>query len=73
MRVCKGAYAEDEAIAWHDRMAINGSFVDLVTAWDLHRQLIDKGLPYAGLGAVRHGVVPVPRRRLAELPANVLS
>ncbi len=32
VRVCKGAYAEDETIAWHDRMAINGSFVDLVTA-----------------------------------------
>ncbi len=31
VRICKGAYAEDEAIAWHDRMAINGSFVDLVT------------------------------------------
>ncbi len=31
VRICKGAYAEDEAIAWHDRMAINASFVDLVT------------------------------------------
>ncbi|MEO8246435.1 MAG: proline dehydrogenase family protein [Chloroflexota bacterium] len=31
VRICKGAYAEDESIAWHDRMAINGSFVDLVT------------------------------------------
>ena len=31
VRVCKGAYAEDESIAWQDRMAINGSFVDLVT------------------------------------------
>ena len=31
VRVCKGAYAEDESIAWHDRMAINGSFVDLAT------------------------------------------
>lgn len=31
VRVCKGAYAEEESIAWHDRMAVNGSFVDLVT------------------------------------------
>jgi proline dehydrogenase len=30
VRVCKGAYAEPEAIAWHDRMAIDASFVDLV-------------------------------------------
>ena len=30
VRICKGAYAEPEAIAWHDRMAIDGSFVDLV-------------------------------------------
>ncbi len=32
VRICKGAYAEPEAIAWHDRMAIDGSFVDLVIA-----------------------------------------
>ncbi len=31
VRVCKGAYAEEAAIAWHDRVAINASFVDLVT------------------------------------------
>ena len=29
VRVCKGAYAEPEAIAWHDRAEINRSFVDM--------------------------------------------
>lgn len=28
-RVCKGAYAEPEAIAWHDRAQVNRSFVEL--------------------------------------------
>jgi proline dehydrogenase len=31
VRVCKGAYAEPESIAWHDRAEINRSFVDLCT------------------------------------------
>ena len=29
VRVCKGAYAEPESIAWHDRAEINRSFVDM--------------------------------------------
>jgi proline dehydrogenase len=32
VRICKGAYAEPDDIAWHDRMAIDASFVDLVVA-----------------------------------------
>jgi proline dehydrogenase len=29
VRVCKGAYAEPESIAWHERAEINRSFVEL--------------------------------------------
>ena len=29
VRVCKGAYAEPESIAWHDRAEINRSFVEM--------------------------------------------
>ena len=29
VRVCKGAYAEPETIAWHERAAVNRSFVEL--------------------------------------------
>jgi len=32
VRVCKGAYAEPESIAWHDRSAINRSFVAMCSA-----------------------------------------
>lgn len=32
IRICKGAYAEPESIAWHDRAEINRSFVEICRA-----------------------------------------